>query len=71
MRIALSALLFCNLISNGEINLEEIPRLDTSTALKILGACHQESLSKKVNVAIIVVGIDFYWLGPPCINWTE
>ena len=58
MRIAFSALLFCHLISYGEIKLEEIPRLDTSTALKILAACHQESLSQKVEVAIMIVGID-------------
>ena len=58
MRTAFSALLFCHLISYGEIKLEEIPRLDTSTALKILAACHQESLSQKVEVAIMIVGID-------------
>lgn len=58
MRIAFSVLLFCHLISYGEIKLEEIPRLDTSTALKILAACHQESLSQKVDVAIMIVGID-------------
>jgi uncharacterized protein GlcG (DUF336 family) len=46
------------LLCYGKVKLEEIPRLDTSTALKILTACHQESLNQKVNVAIIVVGID-------------
>ena len=58
MRTAFSALLFCHLISYGEIKLEEIPRLDTSTALKILVACHQEALSQKGEVAIMIVGID-------------
>ena len=58
MRIILSALLFFRLISFGEIKLEEIPRLDTTTALKILNACHEEALTQKVNVAIVIVGID-------------
>ena len=42
----------------GKMKLEEIPRLDTTTALRILTTCHQESLNQKVDVAIIVVGID-------------
>ena len=58
MRIIFSTLLFSALITHGEIKLEEIPRLDTSTALKILGKCHQESLDREVNVAIVIVGID-------------
>ena len=58
MRIILSALLFVHLISFGELKLEEKPRLNTTTALKILNACHGEALIQKVNVAIVVVGID-------------
>ena len=46
--------MFCH----SKIKLEEVPRLDTATALKILTNCHQESLTQKVNVAIVVVGID-------------
>ena len=46
------------LLCYSKVKLEEIPRLDTATALKILTACHQESLNQKVDVAIIVVGID-------------
>ena len=45
------------LISYSQIKLEEIPRLDTKTALKILVACHEESLGS-VDVAIVVLGID-------------
>ena len=41
-----------------KIKLEEIPRLNTTTALKILIACHQESMDQKVEVAIVIVGID-------------
>ena len=58
MRIILSALLFVHLISFGEVKLEEIPRLDNTTALKILNACHEEAVIRKANVAIVVVGID-------------
>ena len=58
MRIILSALLFFQLISFGEVKLEEIPRLNTTTAIKILNACHGEALIQKVNVAIVIVGID-------------
>ena len=58
MRIILSILLFCNLITYGEVKLEEIPRLDNTTALKILNACHEEAVIRKANVAIVVVGFD-------------
>ena len=58
MRIILSALLFFHLISFGEIKLDKIPRLNTTTALKILNACHEETLIQKVNVAIVIVGTD-------------
>ena len=51
-------LLICALPLFGKVKLEEIPRLDTTTALKILGACHRESLVQKVNVAIVIVGMD-------------
>ena len=51
-------LLICALPLFGKVKLEEIPRLDTTTALKILAACHSESLAQKVNVAIVIVGID-------------
>ena len=42
----------------SKVKLEEIPRLNTATALKILTSCHQESINQKVDVAIMVVGID-------------
>ena len=42
----------------AKVKLEEIPRLNTSTALKILASCHQESINQKVDVAIMIVGID-------------
>ena len=58
MKSIFSTLLICGLTLQGEVKLEEIPRLDTATALKILVACHHESLIKKVNVAIVIVGID-------------
>ena len=38
--------------------LKGIPRLNTATALKILPTCHQESLNQKVDVDIMVMGID-------------
>ena len=46
--------LFCY----GEVKLEQIPRLNTSTALQILNDCHRESLNQGAEVAIVVVGID-------------
>ena len=55
-------LLICALPLFGKVKLEEIPRLDTTTALKILAACHSESLAQKVNVAIVIVGIEEYSL---------
>lgn len=58
MRFIFSTFLCFALISYGEIKLEEIPRLNTTTALKILSACHQESVDQKVEVAIVIVGID-------------
>jgi glc operon protein GlcG len=58
MKIIFPTFLCLTLISFGEIKLEEIPRLDTATALKILTACHQESVNQKVEVAIVIVGID-------------
>ena len=58
MRIPFLFLLFLPLISYSQIKLEEIPRLDTKTALKILVACHEESLGRSVDVAIVVLGID-------------
>ena len=58
MKPILLMLFILALTLHGKVKLEEIPRLDTTTALKILGACHQESLIKKVNVAIVIVGID-------------
>ena len=58
MKSIFSILLICGLTLQGEVKLEEIPRLDTATALKILVASHHESLIKKVNVAIVIVGID-------------
>ena len=58
MRIPFLFVLFLPLISYSQIKLEEIPRLDTKTALKILVACHEESLGRSVDVAIVVLGID-------------
>ena len=58
MRFIFSTFLCFALISYGEIKLEEIPILNTTTALKILSACHQESVDQKVEVAIVIVGID-------------
>ncbi|MDA8823028.1 heme-binding protein [Opitutales bacterium] len=58
MKIFLLLNMFSALLCYSKVNLEEIPRLDTATALKILTACHQESLNQKVDVAIMVVGID-------------
>ena len=59
MKIIFLSLFVCfTFISNGQINLEKIPRLDTATALKILNASHQESINQKVNIAIVVVGLD-------------
>ena len=40
------------------MKLEEIPRLNTNTALKIPTICHQESIGQKVDVGIGIVGID-------------
>jgi glc operon protein GlcG len=48
----------CTLFLYSEVKLEEIPRLNTSTALKILAICHQESIKQKVDVGIVIVGID-------------
>ncbi len=50
--------LFLSIQSYSEIKLEEIPRLNTSTAIQILTTCHQESIRQKVHVAIVIVGID-------------
>ena len=58
MKIIFPTFLCLTLISFGEIKLEEIPRLGTATALKILTTCHEESVNQKVEVAIVIVGID-------------
>ena len=58
MKIFLLLNMCSAMLCYGKVKLEEIPRLDTTTALRILTACHQESLNQKVDVAIIVVGID-------------
>ena len=58
MKIFILFYLFCTSLIYAEIKLEEIPRLNTTTALKILSACHQESINQEVNVAIVIVGID-------------
>jgi len=50
--------MFWAVLCYSKVKLEEIPRLNTATALKILASCHQESINQKVEVAIIVVGID-------------
>ena len=58
MRLFILLQLCCALITYGELKLKEIPRLDTATAIKILSACHQESLEQKVEVGIVVGGVD-------------
>mgnify|MGYP004001436507 FL=1 len=58
MKVFILLNMCCAMLCFGKVKLEEIPRLDTTTALKILTTCHQESLSQKVDVAIVVVGID-------------
>lgn len=58
MKIFILFYLFCTILMHAEVKLEKVPRLDTTTALKILSACHQESINQKVNVAIVIVGID-------------
>lgn len=58
MKINFLSLLFCTLISHAELKLEEIPRLNTVTALRILNASHRESINQEVNIAIVIVGID-------------
>ena len=58
MKIFLLSQFFCALLSYGQLKLEKFPRLDTKTALKILVACHKESLRQEVNVGIVIVGSD-------------
>ena len=58
MKSILSTLLIFNVALLAELKLEKIPRLDTTTAIKMLDACHHESLLKKVKVAIVIVGLD-------------
>lgn len=58
MKIFLLFNLFWAMLCYSKVTLEEIPILNTATALKILTTCHQESLKQKVDVAIIVVGIE-------------
>ena len=41
-----------------EVKLETIPRLDTTTAIKILSAANDEAGKQKVDVAIIILGLD-------------
>jgi len=45
-------------IGLAEVKLESVPRLDTSTAIKILSAANEEALKQKVDVAIVVLGLD-------------
>jgi len=58
MKIISLLYISCTLSLYSEVKLEEIPRLNTSTALKILAICHQESMDQKVDVGIVIVGID-------------
>lgn len=58
MKIISLLYLSCALFLGGKVKLEEIPRLNTSTALKILAICHQESINQEVDVGIVIVGID-------------
>ena len=58
MKIISLLYISCTLFLYSEVKLEEIPRLNTSTALKILTICHQESIDQKVDVGIVIVGID-------------
>ena len=58
MKIISLLYISCTLFLYSEVKLEEIPRLNTSTALKTLAICHQESIDQKVDVGIVIVGID-------------
>ena len=58
MKLIFTINFFCTALCLGELKLEQVPRLNTSTALKILNACHKESLQQNVDVGIVVVGID-------------
>jgi uncharacterized protein GlcG (DUF336 family) len=58
MKIISLLYIFCTLSLYSEVKLEEIPRLNTSTALKILVICHQESIDQKVDAGIVILGID-------------
>ena len=58
MKLIFTINFFCTVLCLGELKLEQVPRLNTSTALKILNACHDESLQQNVDVGIVVVGID-------------
>ena len=57
MRIPFLFVLFLPLISYSQIKLEEIPRLDTKTALKKF-SLHVRGFGRSVDVAIVVLGID-------------
>mgnify|MGYP004191689031 CR=1 FL=1 len=58
MKIISLLYISCTLFLYSEVKLEEIPRLNKSTALKILAIWYQELIDQKVDVGIVIVGID-------------
>ena len=72
MKIFLLSQFFCALLSYGQLKLEKFPRLDTKTALKILVACHEESLRQEVNVGIVIVVVTVeFWPDAKAKKWIQ
>ena len=58
MKSLLVLITFFCATAHAELQLEAVPRLDTATAIRILAASQKESLEQKVDVSIIIVGLD-------------
>ncbi|MEO0416769.1 MAG: heme-binding protein, partial [Verrucomicrobiota bacterium] len=60
MKFHILALCFVTFVqvASAQLKLESVPRLDTTTALKILVAAQAESTDRNENVAIVIVGQD-------------
>ena len=58
MKKFLSLIILCSFGARAELQLESVPQLNTATAIKILAAAQKESLEQKVDVSIIIVGLD-------------
>ena len=58
MKILILCLVSWCHIGLADVKLESVPRLDTKTAIKILSAANEEALKQKVDVAIIILGLD-------------